>query len=58
MIGYAKYFDSIKTTSSEVSDKKKLLKKYAKIWGEIRSLTGKEFDSQPVYKVNRSVINA
>ena len=32
----------------KVSDKK-LLKKYTKIWGRVSSLTGKEFDSEPVY---------
>ena len=31
MTGYAKYFDSIKTMSFKVTDKK-LLKKYTKIW--------------------------
>ena len=51
MIGYAKYFDSNKTMSFTVSDKK-LLKKYTKIWGKCSSLIGKEFDSEPVYGDN------
>ena len=34
MIGYVKYFDSNKTMSFKVSDKK-LLKKYTKIWGKL-----------------------
>ena len=28
---------------------KKLLKKYTKIWGRVRSLISKEFNSEPVY---------
>ena len=51
MIGYAKYFDSNKTMSFTVSDKK-LLKKYTKIWGKCSSLIGKELDSEPVYGDN------
>ena len=34
MIGYAKYFDSNKTMSFKVIDKK-LLKKYTKIWEKL-----------------------
>ena len=37
--------------SYKVSDKK-LLKKYTEIWGEICSLIGKEFDSEPSYGDN------
>ena len=33
MIGYAKYFDDIKTMSFRVIDKE-LVKKYTKTWGE------------------------
>ena len=47
IIGYVKYFDSNKTMSFKVSDKK-LLKKYTKIWGRVSSLIGKEFDSKHV----------
>ena len=55
MIGYIKYFDSSKTMSFKVSDKK-LLKKYPKIWKKINSLIGKEFDSEPVYSNNDKCI--
>ena len=48
MIGYVKWFDSNKTMSFKVSDKK-LLKKFTKIWGRIGSLIGKKCDSDPVY---------
>ena len=48
MIGYVKCFDSNKTMSFKVSDKK-LLKKYNKIWGGVSSLICKEFDSELVY---------
>ena len=37
MIGYVKNFDTNKTMSLEVGDKK-LLKKYNKIWGKISNL--------------------
>ena len=37
MIGYVKYFDTNKTMSLEVGDKK-LLKKYNKIWERIKNL--------------------
>ena len=46
MIGYAKYFESNKTMSFKVIDKK-LLKKYTKIWNKIKSLMIIEFDSEP-----------
>ena len=55
MIGYAKYYDSNKTMSFKVIDKK-LLKKYTKIWGIVSSLIGKEFDSEPVYVDNDKYI--
>ena len=48
MIGYVKHFDSNKTMSFEVSDKR-LLKKYSKIWEKISNLLDIKFDSQPVY---------
>ena len=44
MIGYAKSFNSNKTMSFKVSDKK-LLKKYIKIWKKISSLVGKKLDN-------------
>ena len=37
MIGYAKYFDDIKTMSFRVIDKE-LVKKYTKTWGEKQQL--------------------
>ena len=55
MIGYVKCFDSNKTMSFKLRDKK-LLKKYSKIWGRISSLIGKEFDSEPVYGDNDKYI--
>ena len=48
MIGYVKCFDSSKIMSLR-SVIKKLLKKYTKIWGRVRSLISKEFNSEPVY---------
>ena len=48
MIGYVKCFDSNKTMSFKINDKK-LLKKYTKIWGRGSSLIGKGFTSDPVY---------
>ena len=44
MIRYAKNFDSSKTMSFKVSDKR-LLKKYSKIWERVSSLMNTEFDS-------------
>ena len=55
MIGYAKYFDSNKTISFNVIDKK-LLKKHTKIWEKISSLMNIEFDSEPVYGDNDKYI--
>ena len=55
MIGYVKCFDSNKTMSFKVTDKK-LLKKYTKIWGKVSSLINKEFDSEPVYGDNDKYI--
>ena len=50
MIGYVKCFDSNKTMSFKVSDKK-LLKSILK-WGKTSSLMNKEIDSEPVYGDN------
>ena len=55
MIGYAKYFDSNKTMSFKVIDKK-LLKKYTKIWKRVSNLMNIEFDSEPVYGDNDKYI--
>ena len=48
MIGYVKHFDTNKTMSFKVSDKK-LLKKCNKIWERVGNLLNIEFDSEPVY---------
>ena len=46
MICYVKHFDSNKTMSFQVSDNK-LLKKYKKIWENVRNLLNIEFDNEP-----------
>ena len=48
MIVYVKCFDSNKTMSFKISNKK-LLKKYTKIWKRVSSLIGKEFNSGLFY---------
>ena len=55
MIGYVECFDSTKTMSFKISNKK-LLEKYTKIWGKISSLMSIEFDSKPVYGCNDKYI--
>ena len=55
MTGYAKYFDSNKTMSFKVIDKK-LIKKYIKIWERVSSFMNIEFDSEPVYDDNDKYI--
>ena len=55
IIGYVKCFDSNKTMSSKVTDKK-LLKEYTKIWKKVSSLINKEFDSKLVYGDNDQYI--
>ena len=55
MIGYVKCFDSNKTMSFMVTDKK-LLKKYTKIWEKVSSLMNKEFDSESVHGDNDKYI--
>ena len=47
MIRYVKHFDSNKTMSFKVSDKKPL-EKYTKIWERVSSLMNIKFDSVPV----------
>ena len=51
MIGYVKCFDSNKTMSFKVIDKK-LLKRYTKIWERVSSLMNIELDSETVYDDN------
>ena len=55
MIRYVKCFDSNKTMSFKVTDKK-LLKKYTKTWEKVSSLMKKESDSEPVYGDNDKYI--
>ena len=55
MIGYVKYFDSNKTTSSKVVDNK-LLKAYTKIWERDSSLMNIKFDGELVYGDNDKYI--
>ena len=55
MIGYVKHFDSTKTMSFMVSDKK-LLKKYTNIWERVCNLVNIKFDNEPVYGDNDKYI--
>ena len=55
MIGYVKCFDSNKTMSFKVTDKK-LLKKYSKIWEKVNNLMDIKFDSELVYGDNDKYI--
>ena len=56
MIGCAKYFDSNKTMSFEVSDKK-LFKSYTKTWRKKNtSLMKIKFDSEPIYGDNDNYV--
>ena len=55
MIEYAKYFESNKTMSFKVIDKK-LLKKCTKILERVSNLMNIEFDSKPVYGDNDTYI--
>ena len=48
MISYVKCFDDNKTMSFHADDKE-FLKEYTKVWGKIRDLIGKKFDSEPAY---------
>ena len=51
MHGYFKCFDDNMTTSFLANDKE-FLKKYTKLWGKIKDLIGKKFDSEPIYNDN------
>ena len=55
MICYVKCFDSNKTVSFKVNDKRPL-KKYTKIWEKVNCLKNIEFDSEPVYGDNDKYI--
>ena len=49
--GYFKCFDDNMTMSVLANDKK-FLNKYTKLWGKIKDLIGKKFDSEPIYNDN------
>ena len=55
MIEYVKCFDSNKTMSFKVTDKK-LLKKYSKIWEKVNNLMDIKFDSELIYGDNDKYI--
>ena len=55
MIGYVKCFDSNKTMSVKVTDKK-LLKNYTRMWRKASNLLDIKFDSEPVYGDNDKYI--
>ena len=52
---YVQHFDSNKTMTFEVNNKK-LLKKYTKIWERVCSLMNIELDNKPVYDDNDKYI--
>ena len=56
MIGYVKYFESNKTMSFKISDKK-LLKKYNQIWKTVKHLLSIKSDGEPVFGANDKYIN-
>ena len=51
MNGYFKCFDDNMTMSFLANDKE-FFKKYIKLWGKIKDLIGKKFDSKPIYNDN------
>ena len=55
MTGYVKCFDSNKTMSFKVTDKK-LWKNYTRIWRKVSNLMDIKFDSEPVYGDNDKYI--
>ena len=57
MIGYVKHFDSNKTMSFKVNDKR-LLKKCTKIWEKVNIFINTEFHSESVYDDNDKYIKA
>ena len=60
MNGYFKCFDDNMTMSSLANDtssglgesRREFFKKYAKLWGKIKDLIGKKFNSEPIYNDN------
>ena len=57
MIGYVKHFDSNKTMSFKVNDKR-LLKKCTKIWEKVNIFINTEFYSESVYDDNDKYIKS
>ena len=57
MIGYVKRFESNKTMTFKISDKK-LLKKYSQIWKKVKTLLNIKFDNEPVYGDNDEYLKA
>ena len=55
MIGYVKCFDSNKTMSFKVIDKKLLIKKYSKIWEGVSNSMNIEFDSDNVKYIKTKI---
>ena len=55
LIGYFKCFESNKTISFKVTDKK-LSKRYTKIWRRVSGLMNIDFDSEPVFGNNYKYI--
>ena len=51
MNGYFKCFDD-NMAMSFLANVKEFLKKYTKLWGKIKDLIGKKFDSEPIYNDN------
>ena len=51
MNGYFKCFDD-KMTMSFLANDKEFFKKYTKLWGKVKDLIGKTFDSEPIYNDN------
>ena len=57
MVGYAKYFDNNRVMSFKVTEKK-LLKKYNKIWENVKELLNVKFESNSVYGEDDKYIKA
>ena len=55
MIGYVKNFDSNKTMSFKLNDKK-LLKKYNEIWDKVADLLDAQFKCDSIYVDNEKYI--
>ena len=49
MNAYAKYFDENNKYINFLVNDKEIFTKYSEIWGKIKSLIKKEFNSEPVY---------